>query len=130
MFLRTVALTGLAVIGLVACTTAPIYNVQSAPVSTASGKAVTATQVRGAIVAAGSNLGWVMSDARPGVLAGKLALRSHVAEVEIPYTEKTYSIVYKGSSNLNETGGSIHKNYNGWVQNLQRDINAKLSALN
>ena len=130
MFLRTVALTGLAVIGLVACTTAPIYNVQSAPIATASGKPATADQVRGAIVAAGSNLGWVMSDARPGVLNGKLALRSHVAEVEIPYTDRTYSIVYKSSSNLNETGGSIHKNYNGWVQNLQRDINAKLSAIN
>jgi hypothetical protein len=31
---------------------------------------------------------------------------------------------------LNEANGSIHKNYNGWIQNLQRDINAKVSALN
>lgn len=129
MFLRTVAMVGLAV-GVIACGTVAINNVQNAPVSTASGKAPTAAAVRGAILQAGAGLGWVMTDVKPGVLEGKLALRSHVAVVEIPYSEKSYSIVYKSSTNLNEANGSIHKNYNGWIQNLQRDINAKVSALN
>ena len=29
---------------------------------------------------------------------------------------------------LNESAGKIHKNYNGWIQNLTRGINANLSA--
>jgi hypothetical protein len=39
-------------------------------------------------------------------------------------------LAYKGSVNLNESGGQIHKNYNGWIQNLERGINARVSALN
>jgi len=129
MFMRTVAGVGLA-IGLVACTTAAINNPENVSIATANGKTPTATAVRGAIVQAGAGLGWVMTDVKPGVLEAKLALRSHVAVVEIPYSEKSYSIVYKSSTNLNEQNGTIHKNYNGWIQNLQRDINAKVSAIN
>ena len=129
MFMRTVAAVGIAV-GLIACAATPIYNVQSNPIATASGKTPKATDVRGAILAAGAGLGWQMKDANPGVLEGRLALRSHVAVVEIPYTERAYSIVYKSSTGLDESGGNIHKNYNGWIQNLQRSINAQVSALN
>lgn len=129
MFMRTVAAMGIAV-GLIACSAAPIYNVQSNPITTASGKKPTAAAVRGAILAAGAGLGWQMKDARPGVLEGRLALRSHVAVIEVPYSETAYSIVYKSSTGLDESGGNIHKNYNGWVQNLQRSINAQVSALN
>ena len=129
MFMRTVAGVGLA-IALVACTTSAINNPENVSIATANGKTPTATAVRGAIVQAGAGLGWVMTDVKPGVLEAKLALRSHVAVVEIPYSEKSYSIVYKSSTNLNEQNGQIHKNYNGWIQNLQRDINAKVSAIN
>lgn len=129
MFMRTVAATGLA-IGLIACSAAPIYNVQDTTITTASGKAPRAEDVRGAILGAGAALGWQMKDARPGVLEGRLALRSHVAIVEIPYSARSYSIVYKSSTGLDESGGNIHKNYNGWVQNLERGINARVSALN
>lgn len=129
MFMRTFAAAGLA-IGLIACSAAPIYNVQDNTIATASGKTPSADQVRGAILGAGAALGWQMKDARPGVLEGRLALRSHVAVVEIPYTPRAYSIVYKSSTGLDESGGNIHKNYNGWIQNLQRGINARVSALN
>lgn len=129
MFKRTLVAVSLAV-GLIACTAAPIYNVQSNPVSTASGKTPKAGEVRTAIMAAGAALGWQMADAGPGVLQGTLVLRTHTAVVDIPYSEQTYSIVYKSSTNLNESDGSIHKNYNGWIQNLQRGINARISSLN
>ena len=48
--------------------------------------------------------------------------------VDVKYDTKNYSITYKDSSNLDYTGDSIHKNYNGWIQNLNRGINAQLSA--
>jgi len=49
--------------------------------------------------------------------------------VQIPYSETSYSIQYKSSTNLQESGGrTIHRNYNGWIQNLNRGINAQLAA--
>ena len=91
-------------------------------------KPLNAEQVRGAIVRAGAGLGWIIKDAGPGTLNGTLILRTHTADVQIPYTASGYSIVYKSSVNLQEGNGSIHRNYNGWIQNLNRGINAQLAA--
>jgi uncharacterized NAD(P)/FAD-binding protein YdhS len=49
--------------------------------------------------------------------------------VEIPYSTNTYSIKYRSSVDLMENNGKIHKNYNGWIQNLTRGINAQLTAV-
>jgi hypothetical protein len=124
-----VAIGALIALTLGACATAPIYNVSEAPVSTSSGKSLQASQVRQAIITAGSALGWRIVDAGPGRLEGTLNLRTHVAVVEIPYSATRYSIVYKGGENLNAANGTIHKNYNGWVQNLERGIRSGLSTL-
>ena len=113
---------------LVGCASAPIMNVEGAAVTTASGKTLTREQVREAIVRAGGTLGWKMADEGPNMLVGTLLIRTHTAVVEIPYSTTSYSIKYRSSVNLDERGGNIHKNYNGWIQNLTRDINAQLSA--
>ncbi|MDB5957037.1 hypothetical protein [Ramlibacter sp.] len=123
--LATVVLAAAALAG---CVAAPIMNVSEAPVATASGKALSNEQVRGAIVRAGSALGWQMKEEGPGMLLGTLQLRNHTAVVAIPYSPKSYSVQYRSSVNLDEKGGTIHKNYNGWIQNLTRGINAQLSA--
>jgi hypothetical protein len=114
---------------LAACTTAPIQNVTSAAVVSTAGKTLSDEQVRAAIVRAGSALGWQIRDAGPGKLVGNISLRTHTAEVEIPYSTSNYSILYKSSTNLNESGGQIHKNYNGWIQNLHKGINTQLALL-
>ena len=106
--------------------TAPILNVNDSPVHTASGKALSAAQVRTAIMSAGAGLGWKFTDAGPGKLEGTLNLRTHSAVVVIPYSAKTYAITYKSSQNLNEANGTIHSNYNGWVQNLDHAIQQEL----
>jgi hypothetical protein len=118
----------LAAVSIAACTTAPIHNVSNAPIASASGKALTDDQVKSAIIRAGAALGWQMREIAPGKIGASIALRRHTAEIEIPYSTKQYSIVYKNSTNLDEKGGQIHKNYNGWIQNLTRGINAQLSA--
>ena len=105
---------------------APIQNVKDASVTAT--KPLTQDQVKGAIVRAGTGLGWIMRDAGPGKINGTLILRTHTAEIEIPYSAGSYSITYKSSVNLQEAGGSIHRNYNGWIQNLTRGINAQLAA--
>jgi len=106
----------------------PILNINDAPVTSASGKPLTDDQVKGAIVRAGAALGWNMKEAGPGKLVATIALRKHLAEIEIPYSPSKYSITYKSSVNLDEGGGQIHKNYNGWIQNLNRGITAQLAA--
>ncbi|HEX4779950.1 MAG TPA: hypothetical protein VH301_04305 [Usitatibacter sp.] len=120
---------GAIVLGLAGCITAPIYNVSDAPVTTPSGRTLQASQVRQVIITAGAALGWRIVDAGPGHLEGTLNLRTHTAVVDIPYSATHYSIQFKSGENLNVAGGTIHKNYNGWVQNLDRGIRSGLASL-
>ena len=129
MFRVSTCVVALAAAALTACATIePIHNVSNVAVSNSANKPLNAEQVRGAIVRAGAGLGWIVKDAGPGKLHGTLILRTHTAEVEIPYSPASYSIVYRSSANLQESGGKIHRNYNGWIQNLNRGINAQLAA--
>jgi len=121
---RFAALFAVAALALGACSSAPIYNVNDAAI-TASGKSD--AQVRKAIIDAGTALGWQITEVKPGLLLGTLHLREHTAIVDIPYTAKSYSILYKSSVNLAEKSGQIHKNYNGWVQNLDQRIRVFLA---
>jgi hypothetical protein len=123
--LRIIALAFVLVFALGACSSRPIRNVDNDPVVTASKPATTA-DVEQAIMRAGAGLGWVMTPARPGLVTGRLALRTHVAVVDITYDAKSFSIKYKDSVNLDYDGGNIHKNYNGWIENLEREIRANL----
>lgn len=116
-------------LGLAACTSAPIYNVTDAPVTVTSGRPLQASQVRQAIITAGAALGWRITDSGPGHLEGVLNLREHTAVVDIPYSPKAYSILFKSGENLKAADGTIHKNYNGWVQNLDRGIRSALATL-
>lgn len=71
-----------------------------------------------------------MTDVKPGELLATYNLRSHQAIVAIPYTTKTYSIIYKDSTNLkyNAQAHTIHPNYTGWIQRLDGAIRSRLSA--
>ena len=120
-------LAGMALVLAVAgCGTVPIQNVDQAAVPS---KTMTSDQVRLAIIRAGDGLGWKMKDDGPGKMIGTLVLRKHVAVVDIPYTATSYSIKYRSSVELDEKDGKIHKNYNGWIQNLTRNITAQLGAV-
>jgi len=114
---------------LAACTLQPIYNVKGAPVETPGGKPPTLAEVEKAVVRAGTALGWKMQPVRPGVMVGTITLRSHTATVDVTYDTRTYNITYKDSVELNYDGSNIHRNYNGWVQNLDKGIRAQLLNL-
>jgi len=112
-----------------ACRTAPtVYQVKDAAVVTNVANA-SKEDVRKAIMRAGGGLGWQLKDNGPNALIGTLLLRSHTAIVDIPYSATQYSILYKDSTNLNYDGVGIHKNYNGWIQNLNKAINVQLNTL-
>lgn len=128
--LRTALAAATAALALAACqTVVPVYTVNDAVISTPSGKHLTAGQVRSAIITAGTALGWHVADAGPGRLEATLHLRTHTAVVEIPYGAAKYSILYRSSEDLQAADGKIHKNYNGWVQNLDRQIRTEISRL-
>ncbi len=105
---------------------APVYNVESAAMATSP--TATLEEVTKSIKRAGVGLGWQMAEISPGQLEAKLFLRTHVAIVEIVFDTKAFSIRYKDSTNLKYTGDTIHKNYNAWVQRLERAILAQSSV--
>ena len=100
----------------------PIHNVESSPIPFD----LTEEKVGKSIINAGILLGRKMKRIDPGLISAKLFLREHIAEVEIEYDVKQYSITYKSSENLSYEDGKIHKNYNSWVKNLDRGVQRQL----
>jgi hypothetical protein len=109
------------------CRANPVRNISDAPVSASSNLA--SDQVRDAIIRAGTGLGWSMKADAPGHVLATLYIRDHIAIADIHYNTKTYSITYNDSTNLDYKDGNIHKNYNGWIQNLDNAIKRQLSTL-
>jgi hypothetical protein len=114
--------------GTASMTSNPIYNVSGAPIET-FGKPITLTDVERAIIRAGLALGWQMRPLKPGHILGTLNVRTHTAVVDITYDTKTYNIAYKDSANLDYKDGQIHRNYNGWIQNLEKGIRAQMAGI-
>lgn len=113
----------------IGCRTSLVYNVEKSPVTLYGDNQATMEQVEKSIFRAGAGLGWKMKTVSPGVMVGTLAVRSHVAVVDITYNTQEYNITYKDSTDLKYDGTNIHSNYNGWVQNLDKAISAQLSTL-
>jgi len=113
------------------CGTPPVYNVNNSAVVVPADKKATMADVEKAIMRAGGGLGWIMKKERDGLLKGTLTLRTHTAVVAITYNVQEYSINYESSVNLNydPANNTIHSNYNGWIQNLNKAIQVQLGLL-
>jgi hypothetical protein len=129
MRIHTILATLTVAILVTGCKTAPVLDVEQATTITASGKALTRDQVRGAIIRSGATQGWLMKEEGPNMMVGTYHHGNNSATVEIPYTGDTYSIKYRASVNLEKGTGLIHTRYNIWVRDLARAINTQLSAL-
>ncbi|SDC93928.1 hypothetical protein [Belnapia rosea] len=117
MMLRRLVFAG-AVLALVGCA-------RTVPIEQGGGEFVgqgSLAQRAAEIRRAGAGLGWIMQDQGPGLMRGTLNLRTHQAVVDIPYDTRRFSIRYASSSNLEYNGGTIHRNYNSWIRNLQNAI--------
>ncbi|WP_038173279.1 MULTISPECIES: hypothetical protein [Vibrio] len=101
----------------------PVMNVEDTPVT----YNLQSKQVKMAIMQAATKRGWIVTEVNPGELLAKLQVRSHYAEVKIPFNDKYYSILYLNSVNLKSSDGKIHRNYNRWVNNLNVDIKRQLA---
>jgi hypothetical protein len=134
MLKKCIALSAVMIFSLllaVGCRQAALQNPANMPVLGMSGQSLEAAQVREAIIKAAKERGWVARELRPGLIDASLSVRNHVAEVEIPYDAKTYSINYKNSVNLDYDAEdkTIHNQYNNWVTYLRQSIDAQLSGM-
>ena len=113
---------------LTGCKSKPVKNIdaQALPSTVTS-----ASQVKDAIIRAGRTLGWVVKEKDAQTLEATLILRKHVANITIPYSDTSYSLLYKTSENLGYDAEekTIHSNYNGWISNLDRQVQLQLSAM-
>jgi hypothetical protein len=107
-----------------------VYEVKDAPIQTATGKEPTLEQVQKAIIDAGIKQTWIMTPVKLGEMIGEYNVQSHQIHVTIPYTTRNYSILYKDSSNLryDPVKRTIHVNYQKWIERLDNEIKARLSA--
>ena len=83
-----------------------------------------------------ANRTWLItSNDGGGNLVAQVIVRArHTLIVDIAYTDSSYKISYKDSDNLDynvRRNGreTIHRNANSWMENIQADIAAQLSAL-
>ena len=124
----------------------PILNLEDVPISMkADGTSFTVQEARAGIIRGCVARGWVPFGDGEGVIHASLNVRSHFAEVEIPVTPTTYSILYVNSENLDYLAGNqhyrgetirpnrdqrprIHENYNIWIAWLSDSINKELHA--
>jgi hypothetical protein len=129
LLIRALLVASVLAVAVAGCGSRPIMNVTAEPVVVTPGKAATNDNVRDAILRAGSSLGWQMRPAAPGVIAGSINLRGHSANIDVEYNTRTYNIVYRSSSGLDAQNGQIHKNYNGWIENLNNAIRRELQRV-
>lgn len=115
------------ILSLTSCGVAQVMNVPNQSIS----KKASSNDVYKAIQRAGIGLGWKIQKTNNNTVLATLSLRSHLAVVTINYTQSSYSINYKSSIALRYSpqDNTIHKNYNGWIQNLNNAIQAQLSLV-
>ncbi len=123
------ALVAVAFAASVEARNVPIVNHENIAVATSSGKTLSAADVKKVILIAGTGRGWVITDAGGGKLKGTLNVRKHTVIVDIDYSATEFSIRYLDSTNMDYRDGTIHSNYNNWIQNILKSIRAELIKL-
>jgi hypothetical protein len=103
--------------------TAPILDIQDQTVD----KGLSLSEVEKCIKSAGVRLGWKMTTVSTGLIEATLFNRQHTAVVSIPFSKTKYSILYKDSKDLYSDNGTIHKSYNRWIKNLEKEIGIEFS---
>ena len=112
------------------CTSQPIQNVEKRAIpAQGDGSQPTLAQIELAIISAAAKRRWMPKVVRSGLITATTDVRKHSADIEIPFSRETFSIIYKDSENLDYRKGSIHRNYNRWIANLALDIQQELFIL-
>jgi len=110
------------------CIAKPILNIKEAAYTRGVIPSSQMGKARKAIIAAGTDLGWIMQLVSSGHIVGTLHIRSHTAVVDIFYDNRTHSIRYKDSVDLKYDGENIHRRYNTWILNLSNAIQRRMAV--
>jgi hypothetical protein len=107
----------------------PVMQVQAAPINFNGGEATVENRIKSAL----AGRGWEIVAEQPNLIRAQYAkanseVGAHSVTIDIPYDADSYSILYVDSQNMmyDPDAGTIHRNYNRWVANLQMDIDAPL----
>ena len=109
----------------------PIINIEDQAIMREDGKALTAEQVKRAVITAGradKKFIWDVNEEQKGHLVAKLIVRGkHTVVVDIFYSATRLNIKYRASANLNfekdKAGrGVIHPSYSLWVNDFLQAI--------
>jgi hypothetical protein len=103
----------------------PIYNVDNHPIPQQAQR-LSLDEIRSNIEIAGSSRGWRFIPIAPGQLRGTYQDGKHTAVVDVHFTQQSYSIFLNSSQNLQQSAEGIHRNYDNWIHNLERDIEGRL----
>jgi len=86
-------------------------------------------QAKRCIITGATVKGWSTKVIKTGLIQAWITVRSHYVSVYIPYSRYSYSILYHSSHNMLYKNGMIHRNYNRWVVNLNRNIQKQIMQL-
>ena len=111
----------------------PVHNVIEAPVVTGSKIALTASQVKNAIITACVKVDaddrWFVDPKIDGQIIAWKEVHGDMAVIDIFYSPTSYSIKYKDSDGLLYDGQQIDQEYNERVQLLAARIDLELNKL-
>lgn len=100
----------------------PIIDLEDQPIP----DGLTLDQVKKAIKRGAAVRKWIPKEEGPNAFEATLFNRKYVVKVKITYSRNSYSITYVSSQNMKAQNGRIHRKYNGWVSNLNNDIQRAL----
>lgn len=84
--------------------------------------------IRVAIIKAGLSRNWIVTKENKNEIILTYSARAVSATVSVKYDKDHYTISYVGSNGLLYDGTKIHRNYNRWIRNLDKDIQINLRA--
>lgn len=121
---RSLVILAMLMVPLVGCRTTVLKNPDPISIESAG-----MDHTRSVIKRALARRGWIVTHEQPGQVDARLNVRYHVARIRITYTADEVQIAYVDSENLRyhhlASGKEIiHKNYIGWINNLEREIAA------
>ena len=103
----------------------PIYEVTDHPIPQAA-QELSEEKMGDAIIAAGLKRRWEMEKIGRGQIKATQRRQTHLAVVDIYYSNESYTMRYNSSQDLLYNGSKIHRTYNFWLRNLESDIAASL----
>ena len=117
-------------VSICGCSSKPMVRLEDNKIpSLSDGSPIALDEVKNVIIRACAGRGWVTKVNDGNVVEAEHSGRDFRVTIEIPYSQNSYSIVYKDSDGLDYKGksGKIHNNYNRWVRYLADDIQLGLN---